>query len=147
MKYCNIGMVPVLMALMVCSGSSFAADTNVDGSLSVPEADQPAIRSHGLTRARVRAELVEAQALDLIGRDHNTYPQSLIDHTERGGGHLTRAQVQAELEQAQARGLIGHDHSNYPRSIPDEPAQKIAEPERALPPLRMESDSHIYDHS
>lgn len=147
MKYCNIGVVPVLMALMVCSGSSFAADTNAGSSLSAPEADQSAIHSLGLTRARVRAELVEAQALGLIGHDHNTYPQSLIDRTERGGGHLTRAQVQAELEQAQTRGLIGHDHSNYPRSIPGEPVQKMAEPERALPPLRTESDSHIYDHS
>lgn len=147
MKYCNFGVVPVLMALMVCSGSSFAADTHAGSSLSAPEADQSAIHGRGLTRARVRAELVEAQALGLIGHDHNTYPQSLIDRTERGGGHLTRAQVRAEFEQAQARGLVDHDHSNYPRSIPGEPAQKIAEPERALPPRQMESDSHLYNHS
>jgi len=107
MKYCNIDVAPVLMALMVCSGSSFAVDTNAGGSLPAPEVDQPATHDRG----------------------------------------LTRAEVQAELEQSQARGLIGRDHINYPHSIPGELSQKMAEPERALRPLRMESDSRIYDHS
>lgn len=71
----------------------------------VARAEEPS-----LSRAQVKAELVQARNANLIPNGEQAYPVVVSTHASTA----TRAQVKAELARAQVAGLITNGEQEYP---------------------------------